>query len=205
MSNRPQMLFGVFLVLGGGGLLLANLLHISFWAVCFPLGLIMLGLVLLLVRQPVVGLTSESGAHFVGDVVRSGKWAVANEEFSLFVGDVRLDMSQADFPTGETTIRLNGFVYDVEITIPSNIGVSLISNGFVVDSRLGTQQASRFLTGAQLVTSDYMTAERKLRIVNACFVGNVRVRLSAAAAATSSATSAAAQTVVENGAAAAAA
>ena len=200
MSNRPQMLFGVLLVLGGGGLLLANLLHISFWAICFPLGLILLGLVLLLVRPPVVGLTSEGGAHFVGDVIRSGEWAVTNEEFSLFVGDVRLDMSRAQFPAGETTIRLNGFVYDVAITVPSDIGVSLVSNGFVVDSRLDTQQASRFLSGTQLVTSNYMTAERKLRIVNACFVGNVRVMLSASSAATK----AAAQTVVENGAVAAA-
>lgn len=193
MTNRPQILFGVFLVLGGGGLLLANLLHISFWAVCFPLGLILLGLLLLVMRPPVIGLTSESGAHFVGDVIRSGEWAVTNEEFSLFVGDVRLDMTRAQFPAGETTIRLNGFVYDVAITVPADVGVSLISNGFVVDSRLDTQQTSRFLTGAQLNTPNSMTAERRLRIVNACFVGNVRVALQAVPAA---------QTVVENGAAA---
>ena len=90
---------------------------------------------------------------------------------------VRLDMTRAQFPAGETTIRLNGFVYDVAVTVPAEVGVSLISNGFVVDSRLGAQQASRFLTGAQLNTPNYMTAERRLRIVNACFVGNVRVGL----------------------------
>jgi len=191
MQNRGQVLVGSFLVLFGGGLLLASLLHISFWAVCFPLTLIIVGLFMLVVRPSFGGASSAENAQFLGDIVRSGEWQVTNEEFRLFVGDVRLDMSRAQFPAGETVIRLNGFVYDTDITVPDDVGVTLSANGFVVDTKLGIQHSENFLSGVQLATNNYTAAERKLRVVMNSFVGNVRVSLRQ---------SPAAGTVVENGA-----
>ena len=177
MQNRNQMLIGSFFILAGGAWLVASLLHISFWAICFPLGLIMLGALFLVARPSLFGTTSESGTHFVGDVVRSGEWPVKNEEFWLFVGDVRLDMSRAQFPSGETTIYLNAFVVDMDLNVPSDVAVSLSSTGFVVDAELNGQRAERFLTGAQLSTPDYASAERKLRLITTCFVADVNVKL----------------------------
>ena len=45
--NRGQIFFGTFLVLGGGALLLTNVLHINAWAICCPVTLIALGAALL--------------------------------------------------------------------------------------------------------------------------------------------------------------
>jgi predicted membrane protein len=177
MQNRGQVLVGASLILFGGGLLLASLLHINFWAICFPMSLIMVGLFFLLARPPMWEPTSSGNSQFVGDIVRSGEWTVTNEEFRLFVGDVRLDMSRAQFPLGETVIRLNGFVYDSDITVPDEVGVAIVSNGFVVDTRLGAQHSSNFLSGVQVATANYATAERKLRVVMNSFVGDLRVNL----------------------------
>ncbi len=191
MHNRGQLIAGSFLILFGGGLLLANVLHVNFWAICFPLGLILLGLFFLIARRPLIGETSDSGAHFVGDIIRSGEWAVTNEEFWLFAGDVRLDMSRAQFPAGETTIYLNAFVTDIDVIVPSDVAVSLSSTSFVVDAELNGQHVERFLSGVQLSTPDYATAERKLRLVTTCFVADVNVKIQPGPAA---------QTIVENGA-----
>jgi len=103
MQNRNQMLAGSFFVLLGVAWFAASLLRISFWAVCFPMGLIVLGVLFLVARPPLFGPTSEGGAHFVGNIIRSGEWSVKNEEFWMFVGNVRLDMTRAQFPSGETT------------------------------------------------------------------------------------------------------
>ena len=177
MQNRGQVLVGSALILFGGGLLLASLLHINFWAICFPMTLIVAGTFFLIARPPMWEPTTAGNSQFVGDVVRSGEYTVTSEEFRLFVGDVRLDMSRAQFPLGETVIRLNGFVYDADLTAPDNVGVSIVANGFVVDTKLGAQHSENFLSGVQLATANYPTAERKLRVVMNSFVGDIRVNL----------------------------
>ena len=193
MQNRGQVLVGSSLVLFGGGLLVASLLHINFWAICFPMGLIMLGVFFLIARPPMWEPTTAGNSQFVGDVVRSGEYTVTSEEFRLFVGDVRLDMSRAQFQLGETVIRLNGFVYDADLTVPDDVGVSIVANGFVVDSKLGAQHSENFLSGVQLATANYPTAERKLRVVLNSFVGDIRVNLRPGPTAAP-----AAQTVIDN-------
>ena len=191
MQNRNQMLVGSFFILCGGAWFVASLLHISFWAICFPMGLILLGVLFLAARPPLFGPTSEGGTHFVGDIVRGGEWTVKNEELYMFVGNVRLDMSRAQFSSGETTIYLNAFVADVDVSVPSDVAVSLSSTSFVVDAELAGQRVERFLSGVQMATPDYATAERKLRIVTTCFVGDVNVKMVSVPAA---------QVIVDNGA-----
>jgi hypothetical protein len=177
MQNRNQMLIGSFFILCGGAWFVASLLHISFWAICFPMGLILLGVLFLVARPPLFGPTSEGGVHFVGDIIRSGEWSVKNEEFWMFVGNVRLDMTRAQFPAGETMIYLNAFVADIDVSVPSDVAVSLSSTSFVADAELNGQRVERFLSGVQMSTPDYATAERKLRLVTTCFVGDVNVKM----------------------------
>jgi len=178
MQNRNQMLVGSFFVLLGVAWFAASLLRISFWAVCFPLGLILFGVLFLVARPPLFfGTTSEGGVHFVGDIIRSGEWSAKNEEFWMFVGNVRLDMTHAQFPSGETTLYLNAFVADIDVIVPSDVAVSLSSTSFVADAELNGQHMQRFLSGVQMSTADYATAERKLRLVTTCFVGDVSVKM----------------------------
>lgn len=174
MSNRGQVIIGAGLVLFGSALLVANILHINFWAICWPAALILLGIVLLW-RPQTMGSTSAGGFHFLGDVVRAGQWPVQNEDFWLFVGDVKFDLRQAELPVGETTLRINGFVGDVDLIVPPDIGVTLSASGFIVDARLLDQKVERFFSMANLASTNYATAERKLRVVTTFFVGDVDI------------------------------
>ena len=191
MQNRNQMLIGSFFILLGAAWFIASLLRISFWAICFPMGLILLGGLFLVARPPLFGTTSEGGVHFVGDITRAGEWPVKNEEFWMFVGDVRLDMTRAQFPSGESTLYFNAFVADIDVIVPSDVAVSLSSTSFVADAELNGQRVERFLSGVQMSTPDYATAERKLRLATTCFVGDVNVKMTQVPAS---------QTVVDNGA-----
>jgi hypothetical protein len=169
MSNRGQIIIGVGLVLFGAGLLLANILHINFWAICWPVGLIVVG-VLMLWRPPFM-----SEWHFAGNILRSGAWQVQNEDIWLFAGDVKFDLRQAVIPPGETVLRVTAFAGDVDLIAPRDVGVTVAASGFVVNARLGAEKLERFVSTAALETPDYAVAERKLRLIALHFAGDVDV------------------------------
>jgi len=174
MQNRNQALSGAFLVLLGLGFLVANVLKISFWAICFPASLILIG-VLLLLRPKLFGASVSSNWYLFGDVKRSGNWVVTDEEFWLLFGDTKLDFTQAQLPVGETTIRINGFIGDVDVVVPPDVGVAVSASGFIVDVRTPTDKIDRFLSLAGTTSPNYATAERKLHLNTIFFIGDIDV------------------------------
>ena len=174
MQNPGRFVVGAFLVLLGTGLLLANVLRISLWSICFPASLIMVG-VLLLLRPKIFGTSSSSNWHLFGDVKRSGEWTATDEEFWLLFGDTKLDFTHAQLPVGETTIRINGFIGDVDVTVPPDVGVSVSASGFIVDVRTPTEKIDRFLALANVASPNYATAERKLHLSTIFFIGDIDV------------------------------
>jgi lia operon protein LiaF len=174
MQNRNQALIGGFLLLLGIGFLIANVLKINFWAICFPLGLILIG-ALLLLRPRLFGTSSASHWTLLGNVTRDGHWAVADEEFWLLIGDTKLDFTQAQLPAGETNIRINGFIGDVDLIVPAGVGVLVSASGLFVDLRTPTDKANRFLSPANSASPDYATAERKLHLSTTFLIGDIDV------------------------------
>jgi predicted membrane protein len=174
MQNRNRAAIGVLLLLLGIGFLLANLLKISLWAFCFPIGLILIG-VLLLVRPKVFDTSSNSSWYLFGDVKRGSEWTPTNEEFWLFFGDVKLDFTQAQLPPGETTIRINGLIGDVDVIAPADVGVAVSASGVFVDLRTPTDKADQFLSPASSASPNYATAERKLHLSTTFVIGDIDV------------------------------
>ncbi len=174
MQNRSQLFLSAFLILLGLGFLLANLLQISFWSICFPTSLILIG-ALLLIRPKVFGTSSASSWYLFGDVKRDGEWTVADEEFWLFFGDTKLDFTRARLPVGETNIRINGFVGDVDVTVPADISVLVSASGLIVDVRTPTDKIDRFLSSASVASPNYVTAERKLHLSTTFLIGDIDV------------------------------
>ena len=174
MQNRSQALIGGFLLLLGIGFLLANLLQISLWAFCFPLGLILIG-ALLLMRPRVFDTSQASSWYLFGPVKRGSGWTPADEEFWLFIGDTKLDLTQAQLPLGETKIRINGLIGDVDVIAPADVGVAVYASGVFVDLRTPTDKTDKFLSPAESVSLNYATAERKLRLSTTFVIGDIDV------------------------------
>lgn len=174
MQNRSQAFVGGFLLLLGIGFLLANVLQINFWAICFPAGLILIG-VLLLVRPKVFDTSSTSSWYLFGDIKRSGEWTPADEELWLFFGDTRLDFTQTQLPVGETHIRINGLIGDVDAIVPAGVGVQVSASGLIIDLRTPTDKFDRFLSPANSTSPDYAAAERKLHLSTTFVIGDIDV------------------------------
>ena len=174
MQNRSQALVGAFLLLLGIGFLLANVLKINFWAVCFPAGLILIG-VLLLMRPKVFDTSSASSWYLFGDVKRGSDWTPADEEIWLLFGDVKLDFTQAQLPVGETRLRINGLIGDVDVIAPADAGVAVSASGLIVELRTPTDKVDRFLSSANSASLNYASAERKLHVSTTFLIGDIDV------------------------------
>jgi len=174
MQNRGRALVGAFLLLLGIGFLLANVLKINFWAICFPAGLILIG-VLLLLRPKVFDASSTSSWYLFGDVKRGSDWTPADEEIWLLFGDVKLDFTQAQLPVGETRLRINGLIGDVDVIAPAEAGVAVSASGLIVELRTPTDKVDRFLSSANSASLNYASAERKLHLSTTFLIGDIDV------------------------------
>jgi hypothetical protein len=173
MYNRWQVLVGAAIIVVGVIFLIGTVFDIDPWALCFPIVLIVAGVFVLLRPQ----LFTAGRLKLLGSVRRYGTWQVADEEFYTGVGDVRLDMTDADIPAGETRIRVLVGVGSVNVRVPEGVGVLVSSIGFVTDAQALGQKQVNFFTPFEVASDDYQTAERKVRLETVNFVGDVKVRL----------------------------
>jgi len=175
MRNPGQLFLGLMIIVIGVVLLVGNVLDVDVWDLFWPALLIIGGLTLLL-RPRLVGSRAVASQVLIGDIRRYGQWQVTDQDFWIGVGDLKLDMTQAEVPPGETRINVSGFVADVKLTVPEGVGVAVSSSGFWAETRLFGQKREALLTPVRLVSEDYETAERKIRLDASAFVADVKVR-----------------------------
>jgi lia operon protein LiaF len=138
-------------------------LKVNFLAILFALGLIILGIILLL--RPNIGLLGP-GAKFrpICEINRNTEWIAQNEEIWTFIGDIHLDLSRADIPPGETTIRIFGFIGDIELLSAQDIGISFSSAGFLNQTSFLGQKREVFFTPVSYESDNFTEFERRIRI-----------------------------------------
>ncbi len=174
MRNRTVFWIGLVLVLLGLLYLVAVIfeinLHGSIWAVF----LILLGAWLLV--RPRMGGGDDSEFRFLGDIVQRGNWKVQNQEYWFFIGDITLDMSQAEIPVGETVIRSQHFIGDLRVIVPDGVEVAISSTSFISEVRLFGEKHDSIIAPVTIATPGYENASRKIRLEKITFIGGTKVR-----------------------------
>lgn len=172
MRNQSQLVVGVIILLLGLIFLIGNLFNINVWAFIWPFILIVLGLWLLF-RPRLVSTGTAINFHPLGDVQRRGTWSVADEEIWMFVGDITLDFTNATLPPGETKLRVIGFVTDIDVFLPAEVGLSISSTAFLTDAKVFGEKNERFLIPVNVVSDNYEAAERKIHLETVLFVADL--------------------------------
>ncbi|MGD8603522.1 MAG: cell wall-active antibiotics response protein LiaF [Anaerolineales bacterium] len=175
MKSRGQLLLGFFLILFGGFALLGAVTHIDVGDLFWPSVLIVLG-VWFLVRPRVVKDGSQAHIQLLGDVLRTGQWSVASQEIWIGIADIDFDLTQAEVPAGVTTFRIVGFIGDIDLTVPKDVGVAVEAMGMVSTIRFLDRKGDYFLTPVHLKTDGYEEAERKVILETTAFIGDLKVR-----------------------------
>jgi lia operon protein LiaF len=174
MRNRGQLFLAVFLILFGALFLLSEFFDINPWGLFWALALILLG-GWMIFRTTMEKTETDVQYRFFGEVYRGSDWQAADEEHWMFVSELRYDLKDAEFPTGETRLQVTAFVGEVKISLPEDVGVKVTSTAFVTDARVLGRKRENIIFPTTITSDNYMTAERKFRLEMTCFVSDVRV------------------------------
>lgn len=175
MRNNWQLFLGALILVWGLVLLLGVVFDIDTGALCFPIALIGIG-VFVLLRPRFIAPGTNVEMRLFGDVRRRGAWEVADEEFWTGIGDVRLDLSETDIPPGETRYRALGFIGDIRLIVPEDVGVSIDSVSFLTEARVFDWKRQSFFVPVHYATENYETTERKIHVEMSYFIGEIKVR-----------------------------
>lgn len=173
--KRWQLVLGIFLVFWGILALVEALFRIDVWRFVGPLILIGIGLLVIL-RPKMVGPDVHVHTQLFGDVHKTGAWEATQHEVWLIAGSNKLDFSEAVFPAGEATIKIIGFIADVKVVLPEDVGLHVEASSFVseVDTREGKQE--RILGLLDYETPNYSFAEKQAHLMTFGFVTEIKVR-----------------------------
>jgi lia operon protein LiaF len=92
------------------------------------------------------------------------------------VGDVRIDLTNAIIPEGETLIIVENVIGDVQIYMPEDLEYSIQSYVLIGDSSILHSKQGGFNQTTLLRSTDYQSGVRKVKFVLSCAVGSVKVR-----------------------------
>ena len=175
MYNQRQMFIGIVIVLIGIMLLIGSIFNVDAGRICWPAAMILAG-VLLLVRPHLLNPDTPGRIKLIGNVRRHGEWQVTDDELWIGIGDVRLNMIDADIPVGETQINIYSFVGDVRVSVPKGVGILASSTAFVTDAKVLGHKGDYFVTPFEMSSDDYEAAERKVRVEMMGFVSNMKIK-----------------------------
>ncbi len=175
MRNRGQAIIGALLIIFGLGILLGNLLGINLWRLFWPLLLIGLGAWIIL-RPSMLEEGTAFTQRLLGDIRRDGQVQVSDEEILVVIGDINLDLREALWPEGETRLSIKGFVGDVRIRVPEDVGVDLSSTAFVSSVRWQDRKEEGIFLPLQLQSENYEMARKRLRVDILHFVSDIKMR-----------------------------
>jgi lia operon protein LiaF len=157
MGNRGQLIIGGVLILFGVMALLNTILGIDAWAIFWPSILIIIGV-------------------WFGTIRRDGTWEVSDLETWIGIGDIKLNLSQASFPSGDTEIQVYGFIGDVLLKVPSDVGVSVSTTAFISDVTTPEQKLDRIISPLHLESSNFHAVEKRILLEVTAFIANAKVR-----------------------------
>lgn len=172
MRNKTMTLFGIVIIVWGAIVLVNNLTDINLWVYIWPLLLIALGV--WIIAQP--ARFPMRSVRFLRDLDRRGEWTVQPEDMTCFVADIDLDMSEADIPSGDTSLRMRGFVGDITLRVPTDVGLRIEAQAVVVDANVFGYNQDYFLTPYEYQSENYTTAERTITLACSYFVTSLKVR-----------------------------
>lgn len=179
MNTRNSGLIFVGIALIGVGVmsLVSTFVHVNWFSLFCPSMLILFG-IWMLIKPRQVGFVGDTNVSFIGEVDRSGPWKASGESFLTFIGDIDLDLTQAELPVGETSYSITGFVTDTDVLIPAGVGVRVTAMGFISEVKVsGQKKEESFIAPLTWESENYASAERKVRLDATGFVNEIKVRL----------------------------
>ncbi len=173
--KRWQIIAGIGLVVLGFIALFEAIFRVNLWRFIFPLLLIGLG-VLLILRPQLTGPDVHVQMPLIGDVRKTGAWEATQHEIWLIVGTTRLDFSEALFPQVDAKIRMIGFVNEVKVILPEDVGLRVESSSIVSELKTSEGKQEQFFNFLAYESPNFVNAEKRVTLQTIAFVSEIKVK-----------------------------
>ena len=114
--------------------------------------------------------------RFLGEIELAGPMQAGPMRIETFIGEVRLDLTQATFPDGETPIHVSTAIGEVRVLLPADIPVSVRATSMLGESEALGRVSGAFMGDARAETDDYAAATKRIRLEAQSLIGEVAVR-----------------------------
>lgn len=175
-----RAIWGIALVVLGCLLLLAAFDIISAgtaWGIFWASALIVLGVFLIWgPRRHFQTYNRPSHGGAVGDIrIGETDWDLHDMETSIAAGQLRIDLTKARIPAGETRIKVNGGMGKIAILIPSYLALSVQAEVGAGSITLPGKKDDGVGRQASFTSPGYDTAEKRVRLELSLMVGETTV------------------------------
>lgn len=92
------------------------------------------------------------------------------------IGDVKIDLSKAMIPEGETELVISGWVGDIDIYIPYDIDVSVEATVTFGELEILNRRQGGIRRQLSVATKEYPESKRRVKIILSLFLGDIDVR-----------------------------
>ncbi len=91
-------------------------------------------------------------------------------------GDIKIDLSKAIIPEGETVIILQGLIGQINVYVPDDLATSIQANSLIGDVTLFYQKHKGINQQLHITTPGYKNKPRRVKLVLSVAIGEVKVR-----------------------------
>ena len=91
------------------------------------------------------------------------------------LGELRLDLTEAEVAPGEHTIHLWGWLGDIEVQLPRDLAAEVHGEVVLGSLQLLGRSSEGFFLEDQAISTDYQAAEARLRILAHLWIGDLKV------------------------------
>jgi len=173
--KRWQIIAGIVLIILGFIALIEVVFQIDLQRFIGPLILIGLG-TLLVLRPQFAGPDVHVQMPILGDIRKTGVWEVTQHEIWWMVGSNRLDFSQAIFPENDAKIRIIGFVAEVKVILPENVGLRVESSSVFSEFTDQDGKQEQFFSVLEYESPNYTSSDNRVTLQTFAFVSEIKVK-----------------------------
>jgi hypothetical protein len=112
----------------------------------------------------------------LGNIEVAGPMEGAPMRIETLVGEIRLDLSRATFPSGETAVHASTAIGNVRVLLPADVPAAVRVSSLLGQNEALGRTTPGVLGEAHAETEDFAGAPRRIRVEAQSLVGEVAVR-----------------------------
>lgn len=115
--------------------------------------------------------------RILGDMhIGQEEWELEDMDLESWIGDVRLDLTQAHLGEGERIIKVFNLIGDVDMFVPRALPVAIEVNNVIGKIVLPGKKADGFFRWLSFTSPDYHSAAKRVSISVRSIIGDVNIR-----------------------------